>query len=286
MHNTSGIRMRQHTLQAPCTFSGKGLHTGKPVTMRVLPAPAGTGIVFCRTDLGPEALVPARVACVTQARRSTTLSQGGVKVVTPEHLLSACYGLGVDNARVDLDAPEVPILDGSAKPYADAFLSCGLAEQDASRDWLVVTKPFVYEDARSDSRITFEPAETPSFEVTVDYHSEVLGVQDARFEAGTDYAREIAPCRTFCFFHEIELLLKLGLIKGGSLDNALVIDEPKGYLGGKTPFFPNEPARHKLLDLLGDFALAGKPILGRVTAWKPGHKVNTQALKQFLETTI
>ena len=278
--------MRQHTLQSPCTFSGKGLHSGSPVTMRVLPAPAGTGIVFCRTDLGPDAVLPARLAYVDKTRRSTSLSNGGVKVVTTEHLLSACYGLGLDNLRVELDAAEVPIFDGSAATFAEAFLSCGLVEQEAERDCLVVEKPFLYEDDRSDSWLRFEPAEAPSFSVTIDFHSEVVGVQQAVFDAQTDYAREIAPCRTFCFFHEIEFLLKLGLIKGGSLDNALVVDEPKGYLGGKTPFFENELARHKLLDLLGDFALVGRPILGRVTAYKPGHKVNTQALKHLLDKTL
>jgi len=253
--------------------------------MRVLPAPPGTGLLFHRTDLGPEAFLPAKAAYVGQTRRSTSLSRGGVKIVTPEHLLSAFYGLGVDNALVELDAVEVPILDGSAKPYADAFLACGLVEQDAEREFLVVKRPFVYEDSRSDARITIEPATAPSFEVTIDFRSQVVGVQQARFDASTDYAGQIAPCRTFCFFHEIELLLKLGLIKGGSLDNALVIEEPKGYLGGKKPYFSNEPARHKLLDLLGDFSLAGKPVLGKVTAYKPGHKVNTQALKLFLESS-
>lgn len=274
--------MKQHTLQAPCTFSGKGLHGGRPVTMRILPAPADTGILFHRTDLGPDALLPARVTYVSQTRRSTSLAAGGVKVATAEHLLSALYGMGVDNVRVELDASELPILDGSAKPYAEAFLSAGLVEQDAAREALVVEKTFVYEDTRSDARITIEPAAVPLFEVTVDYRSEVVGIQRASFQAGDDYAREIAPCRTFCFFHEVELLLKLGLIKGGTLDNALVVDEPKGYLGGKVPYFENELARHKLLDLLGDFSLAGRPILGKVTAYKPGHRVNTQALKRFL----
>lgn len=277
--------MKQHTLQSPCVFTGKGLHSGKAVSMRVLPAEAGTGIRFHRTDLGASAVLPARVEYVGQTRRSTSLSHDGVKVVTPEHLLSALYGLGVDNALVELDAAEVPILDGSAKPYAEAFAACGLAEQDAVREYLKVERTFVYEDRRSDSRIVIEPAESPLFELTIDFRSQVVGIQHARFSAETDdYARDIAPCRTFCFYHEIELLLKLGLIKGGSLDNALVVDEPRGYLGGKTLYFDNELARHKLLDLLGDFSLAGRPICGKITAYKPGHKVNTQALKQFLET--
>ena len=179
--------MKQHTLLVPTVFTGKGLHSGKPVTMRVLPAPAGAGIRFLRTDLDPGAFVDARVDLVAQTRRSTLLSQRGVTVLTPEHLLSALYGLGVDNALVELDAGEVPILDGSAKPFAEAFLSGGLAEQEAERGYIVVKKPFVYEDSRSDSRITIEPSVVPSFEVTIDFRSEVVGVQHAAFAEGEDW---------------------------------------------------------------------------------------------------
>lgn len=274
--------MKQHTLKSSLSFSGIGLHTGKPVQMRLSPAPVGFGICFNRTDLG--ASLPARLEHVGQTRRSTSLESRGVKVITPEHLLSALYGLGVDNALVDLDAPEVPILDGSAKPYTDAILETGLVEQDAERDCLVVDKPFHYEDRRSDSFISIEPFDGTCFDVTIDFNSRVVGVQRACFDLSADYAREIAPCRTFCFLQEIDLLLKFGLIKGGSLDNALVIDEPKGYVGDKKLYFDNELARHKLLDLMGDFSLLGRPFRGKVTAYKPGHKVNTQALKKFLET--
>ena len=274
--------MKQHTLKSSLSFSGIGLHTGKPVQMRLSPAPVGFGICFNRTDLG--ASLPACLEHVGQTRRSTSLESRGVKVITPEHLLSALYGLGVDNALVDLDAPEVPILDGSAKPYADAILKTGLVEQDAERDSLVVDKPFRYEDRRSDSYVSIEPFDGTCFDVTIDFNSRVVGVQRACFDLSADYAREIAPCRTFCFLQEIDLLLKFGLIKGGSLDNALVIDEPKGYVGDKKLYFDNELARHKLLDLMGDFSLLGRPFRGKVTAYKPGHKVNTQALKKFLET--
>jgi len=275
--------MKQHTLRNTLSFSGIGLHTGNPVTMRLSPAPVSFGIRFNRTDLGAS-VVPAQAEYVGQSRRSTSLTCRGVKVLTPEHLLSALYGMGVDNVLVDLDAEEVPILDGSAKPYTDAIAACGLVEQDAERDWLVVKEPFVYEDRRSDSRITIEPYDGMLFDVTIDFNSEVVGVQRAVFDDTTDYATEVAPCRTFCFFHEIELLMKLGLIRGGSLDNALVIEEPKGYLGNKKLYFENELARHKLLDLLGDFSLLGRPLRGKVTAYKPGHKVNTQAIKKFLES--
>jgi UDP-3-O-[3-hydroxymyristoyl] N-acetylglucosamine deacetylase/3-hydroxyacyl-[acyl-carrier-protein] dehydratase len=276
--------MKQHTLRTTLSFSGVGLHSGKAVTMQLSPAPAGFGIRFVRTDLPGHAVVEARVDLVGQSRRGTMLSDHGVKILTPEHLLSALSGMGVDNALVGLDAPEVPILDGSARPFAEAIRENGLVEQDAERAFLVIEKPFTYTDPRSGSRLSFEPADGTVFDVTIDFDSQVVGVQRFVYDGTVDYATQVAPCRTFCFLHEINWLQKLGLIRGGSLDNALVVDEPRGYYGGKELYFDNELARHKLLDLMGDLALAGRPIRGKVTAYKPGHKVNTQALKHFLET--
>lgn len=276
--------MKQHTLRSALTFSGTGLHTGKAVTMRLSPAPAGSGIRFVRTDLTVPAEVEARIGLVAQTRRGITLSSRGVQIRTPEHLLSALSGMGVDNVRVELDAAEVPILDGSALPYAAAIRESGLVEQDAEREFLVISKPFSFLDKRSGSRIDFEPSDETVFDVTIDFDSRLVGVQRAVCDASVDYATQIAPCRTFCFLREVRLLRRLGLIRGGSLDNALVIDDHKGYYGGKGPLFDNEPARHKLLDLMGDLSLLGRPIRGRVTAYKPGHKVNTQALKQLLES--
>lgn len=278
--------MKQHTLNSTYTFLGKGLHTGKPVTMQLLPAPEDYGIVFQRTDLGDDVLVHARVENVIQTRRCTTLSERGVKIITAEHLLSALSAMGVDNALVQIDAAEVPILDGSARPYVEAICEHGLIEQPAERRPIVVDKPFVYEDPRSGSRIAFEPAADFSVDVTIDFKSQVIGTQQAHWDRSVDYAREIAPCRTFCFRKEVRMLRFLGLIKGGSLDNALVVDEPRGYLGDPVLQFPDEPARHKLLDLLGDLALAGRPIQGHITAYKPGHKANTTALKLFLASMI
>lgn len=278
--------MRQHTLNSTYSFSGKGLHTGRPVTMQLLPAPADFGIVFQRTDLGSEVQVRASIENVIQTRRCTTLSERGVKIITAEHLLSAFSALGVDNALVQVDAAELPILDGSARPYVEAICTHGLMEQPAERKPVVVERPFVYEDPRSGSRIVFEPADGFRVDVTIDFKSKVIGVQHAHYDETVDYAREIAPCRTFCFRKEVLMLRLFGLIKGGSLDNALVVDEPRGFVGDPVLQFPDEPARHKLLDLLGDLALAGRPIQGRITAYKPGHKANTQALKQFLATTI
>ena len=274
--------MKQHTLKTACTFQGRGLHKGRPVNLAVLPAPAGHGIVFQRTDLCGEPCVPARIAQVGRTRRRTSLVAGRARVQTAEHLLSALYALGVDNALVRLDAPEVPILDGSARLFAEAFLAAGLEAQDAARHPIVVTKPFVYADTRSGSTLRIDPAEDFSVEVTVDYPSRVVGVQRARFDAGTDFAAQVAPARTFCFKKEVRMLRLTGLIRGGSLDNALVVDEPRGYVGDPVLYFDNEPARHKLLDLLGDLSLAGRPIRGKISAFKPGHRINTRALHHFL----
>ena len=278
--------MKQHTLNSTYTFEGRGLHTGRLVTMHLLPAPDDYGIVFQRTDLGSDVYVHAKVENVVQTRRSTTLGDRGVKIVTPEHLLSAFYGLGVDNALVQLDSAEVPILDGSARPYVDAVSEHGLMEQRSDRRYLEVAKPFVYEDSKSGSRISFEPFDGFEVDLTIDFKSKVIGKQTARYDISTDYATEIAPCRTFCFYREIMFLRLLGLIKGGSLENALVVDEPRGYVGNPELKFENEAARHKLLDLLGDLSLAGRPIKGRIIAYKPGHKANTNALKQFISESV
>ena len=278
--------MKQHTLRTVLSFTGKGLHTGRPVSMQLHPAPEGHGIVFRRSDLEGEPPVPALVRNVHKCRRSTALMADGVRIMTPEHLLSALSCLGVDNVLVRLDSEEVPILDGSARPYADAIKAAGLLEQDAPRKYIEVKRPFVFEDPRSGSRIAIDPYDGFAAEVTIDFKSKVIGVQEARYDDSTDYSLEIAPCRTFCFRREIFMLRLFGLIKGGSLDNALVVDEPRGYVGDPVLTWPNEPARHKLLDLLGDFSLAGAPLRGKITAYKPGHRINTLALRHFLETNI
>ncbi len=276
--------MKQHTLKAPCSFAGRGLHGGRPATMQVLPAPEGSGVSFVRTDIGPDAMVPALAGNVVRTRRGTTLSHQGVEVRTPEHLLSALSGMGIDNALVRLDAPEVPILDGCATTFAEAFRNAGIVEQQAEREMIELRSPFTYEDPESGSRLVFEPAAEPSFEVTIDFRSRVIGVQQASFSASGDYLREVAPCRTFCFLREVLPLWATGLIRGGSLGSSLVVSDSLGYVGKPELHFDNEPARHKLLDLMGDLSLAGRPVRGRITAYKPGHHVNTEALKQFLNS--
>ena len=279
--------MKQHTLLSSCTFTGSGLHSGKPVTMHMLPAPDDFGIVFQRTDLGNEIFVHADARNVSSARRSTCLSENGVKVCTTEHLLAALHCLDVDNVLIQLDAEELPILDGSAALYVKALQECGMAMQQTERCYRTVTRHAEYRDPKSGSCIQVDPCDSLVVDLTIDFKSPMVGVQQAVFDPTVDFATQIAPCRTFCFYREISILRKLGLIKGGSLENALVIDDRKmEYAGGKEPYFANEPARHKLLDLLGDFALAGLPVRGRITAYKPGHKINTDALKYFIAESV
>jgi len=276
--------MKQHTLKATYSFTGKGIHSGKRVTMTLLPAPEEYGIVFQRVDKAGEKFVKALACNVIRSRRSTCITENNVKIRTPEHILATLYGLGVDNALIQLDNVEVPIMDGSAKEFAEAIVRDGLIEQKEERRFYVPEKPFIYEDSKFGSRIVIMPADEPSFEVEIDFKSQVIGIQQCTFDGSTDFTSQIAPGRTFCFLKEIRTLSALGLIKGGSLDNALVIDEPDGYYGGTSPRFSNECARHKMLDLLGDFALAGRQIKGKVKVFKPGHRFNTNALKLFLET--
>lgn len=274
--------MKQHTLKSEISFEGKGLHTGRPVRMTIHPATENSGIRFTRTDLDGRSEVRVSVLNARDADRHTTLSENGVEIWTPEHLLSAFAGMGVDNALIEIDSVEVPILDGSAKPYADAIARTGLCCQESERKVLKIAGHLEYEDPANGSRIVFDPSDKCELHVTVDFSSKVLGVQDACYSSGEDYASEIAPARTFCFLSEIRPLLDMGLIKGGDLDNALVIDEPAGYYGNCKPYFENECARHKLLDLMGDLYLEGIPVQGKISAYKPGHKFNAKALQYLI----
>lgn len=292
--------MKQQTLINEYTFEGRGLHTGKYAHLTLKSAPAGSGIRFFRTDLGVE--VPALASKVTRTDRSTTISEGAVNVITVEHLLSALTGLGVDNARIEIDNEEVPILDGSAERYVRAIAPDGLQEQDAERVWLEFDEVFEVRDEKTGSWVRIEPADHLSFEVTVDFNSRVLGVQSARWEQNTDYAGQVAPCRTFVFFHELEFLAARGLVKGGDVDNAIVIVEhpvsgeqidamckffgqprldvtPNGYLSNIKLHFPNECGRHKLLDLIGDMRLMGGFPKAKISAYKPGHTINSLAAR-------
>ncbi len=298
---------KQHTLNESMTFSGKGLHSGVHVTMTVNPAPEETGIVFRRIDLDGQPTVPALCEYVTDTSRGTTIEKNGVRVSTIEHIMSALWTMGVDNAIIDIDAPETPIMDGSAKDYAETVKRIGLKEQTAERRYYEVTEKMVYTIPEKGVAIILYPDDEFSVSVHVDYNSKVIGNQYAVLIPGDDYATKIAPCRTFVFLHELEPLFKANLIKGGDLDNAIVVVENPvsdeqmehlkkifnkqdikitgGYLNNLQLRANNELARHKLLDLLGDLALLGIRIKGRVWATRPGHFANTEFMKQ-VHTTI
>ena len=270
--------------------------------MVINPAPADTGIRFRRTDISEGAYVDALAENVSNTARSTTISQGEASVSTIEHIMSALTGMGVDNALIDIDNVEVPILDGSAKPYIDAIWSDGFQEQDAPRRYVEISETIEIRNDEKGSVVRIEPAEEFSYDIMVDFNSRVLGVQNARWDSSVVYPEEIGTCRTFVFFHEIEFLFKNNLVKGGDVDNAIVIVEhpvteeqvsrmselfnvpalkvrEDGYLSNLVLRFPNECARHKLLDLIGDLRLAGGFLKARITAEKAGHGINTQAAK-------
>lgn len=289
----------QQTLINNYSFEGKGLHTGKVAKMTVCPAPVNTGIVFKRVDIGEEALVEALAENVSNTARSTTISKGEVSVSTIEHIMSALTGLGVDNAVIEIDNVEVPILDGSALPYIQAMWKDGLQVQDQPRKYVEVKETIEVVNEKG-SIVRIEPAEELSYEIKVDFNSRVLGVQTAKWDSSVEYAEEIGVCRTFVFFHELQFLFANNLVKGGDVDNAIVIVEhpvteeqvnqisqlfnvpalevrEDGYLSNLVLRFPNECSRHKLLDLIGDLRLAGGFLKAKVTAEKAGHGVNTAA---------
>ena len=296
--------MKQQTLKREYCFEGKGLHTGTYSHIRLKPMPAGSGIKFIRTDLGEE--IPALAEYVSNTARCTLISKGKASVSTVEHLMSAFAGLGVDNAIVEIDNAEVPILDGSARFYAQAICADGLVEQDAERRYHELKESIELRHEPTGSWVKIEPSDHFSVDVTVDFGSNVLGVQKAHWDESVDYASQIAVCRTFVFFHEVQYLASVGLVKGGDVDNAIVVVEkpvsqevvskmaeqighpgltvlPTGYLSNLTLNYPDECGRHKLLDLLGDIRLVGGYLRAHVTAYKPGHTINTDMAKAVQE---
>lgn len=294
--------MKQQTLTKCYSFEGKGLHSGKYATMTIKPAPENTGIVFKRTDIGRHAIVRAIAENVSNTDRSTVLTQDDITVRTVEHILSALTGLGVDNAIVEVDNIEIPILDGSARRYSILIGKDGLEEQNAERQYIEIPEEIEIKNEATGSYIKISPSKETSYNATVDFNSKVLGIQSAHWDPSMDYIKEIGPCRTFAFFHEIEYLFKNNLVKGGDVENAIVIVEhpvtpqqldnlsllfdtpklevtPGGYLSNLELRFPNECGRHKMLDLMGDLRLAGGFLKAEVTAYKPGHALNTSAAK-------
>lgn len=294
----------QKTLQEEVTLSGIGLHTGKEVKLTIKPAKENTGFVFVRTDLEGHPQVEADVNYVVATERGTTLEKLGVKITTCEHLLAALVGCDIDNAMLEMDASEPPILDGSSKYFVEAIESVGVVEQNIPREYLVVKEVLTYSDPATGSEITIIPSDTYEVTTMVDFGTKVLGTQNATLKNISEFKDEISSARTFSFLHELEMLLDHGLIKGGDISNAIVyVDKdltpetteklkkafgkdhvsirPNGILDNLNLNYPNEAARHKLLDVIGDLALAGVKIKGKVIANKPGHFVNTQFAKKL-----
>lgn len=276
------VAMREQTLKGPIEFSGVGLHTGQPASMRILPAPAGKGIVFRRLDLDNFEL-KADVGSVERVAYATTLMSRGVWISTVEHLLSALYALGVDNAVIELDNFEVPILDGSALPYADAIQQTGMVQLQTPRSYIRIEKPFVLKD--NNKSIAIYPSDSLSLEYEIGFPHPLIGHQKLEVRINAEnYRTLIAPARTFGFYHEVEALQAAGLVRGGSLENAIVLTET-GMLNETSLRYPDEFVRHKILDLLGDFALMGQQVLGRLTANRAGHALHTRFVAALLEST-
>ncbi len=295
---------KQRTIKKDVSLKGTGLHTGKDVKITFKPANENTGYTFRRTDIENQPEIKAIVDNVVGTSRSTVLQQNGASVATVEHVLSAIYGLGIDNLIIEIDGPETPILDGSSKIYVEKLIEAGIKEQNDNRKYFVVKNNISFTDSDTGTQITAYPAEELSLNVMIDYNSTVMGEQHASLVSLSEYQNEIAPCKTFVFLKELEVLLKNNQIKGGDLSNALVIVEKeftqkefdriadlfhkdhqkyhgRGILNEQDMTFPNEPARHKLLDLLGDMALVGMRVKGKIFASKPGHFSNIQFVKKI-----
>ena len=296
---------KQCTIKAPVKLKGVGLHTGELVNIEICPAPADHGYKFQRVDLPEQPIIKADVDLVVSTERGTTLESKGARVYTTEHVLAALYGCQVDNALIKIDGAEIPIMDGSSKPYVDAILSAGIEEQDAVREYFELNENIPWEDTEKGIEFLAIPDVNYRLTVMVDYQSPVLGTQHASMYHIGEFNKEIASCRTFVFLRELEYLATNNLIKGGDLDNAIVlvdrIDVSKdeltklakllgkenleisidsiGVLNSTKLQYENEPARHKLLDIVGDLALIGKPLKAHILAARPGHSGNVRFAK-------
>lgn len=296
--------VKQRTIEREVSLTGVGLHTGKEVTITFKPAPENYGYAFVRVDLEGSPVIEADATYVVNTQRGTNLEKRGVKIQTSEHVLAALVGMEVDNCMIELNASEPPIMDGSSKFFVEAIEKAGIVEQEAEREEYVVKEVISYTDEESGSEITVIPADSYQVTTMVDFGTKVLGTQNASLKKLKDFKKEISDSRTFSFLHELEMLLEHGLIKGGDLNNAIVyVDKelsdstmeklryafkkdkisvkPNGILDNLTLHHPNEAARHKLLDVVGDLALIGTRIRGKVIANKPGHFVNTQFAKKL-----
>jgi UDP-3-O-[3-hydroxymyristoyl] N-acetylglucosamine deacetylase/3-hydroxyacyl-[acyl-carrier-protein] dehydratase len=300
---------KQHTLGAAVSISGTGLHTGVKVDMSLKPANPGFGFKFQRIDLAGQPVINADCDLVTDTSRGTTLEENGAKVSTVEHILAALVGMGVDNCLIEINGPEIPIIDGSSEPFVEIIEEVGVLEQDAAKAWYTIDTNISHYDEKKRVEMTALPAIQYQITTLIDFNSPVLGTQHAGLKSMSEFKKEIAPCRTFCFLHELEMLLENNLVKGGDINNAIVVvDKPvteeemsrlakafgrkkievksEGYLNNLELRFPNEPARHKLLDVVGDLALIGYPIKAHIIANRPGHSSNVdfaRIIKQYIK---
>jgi UDP-3-O-[3-hydroxymyristoyl] N-acetylglucosamine deacetylase/3-hydroxyacyl-[acyl-carrier-protein] dehydratase len=291
--------MKQRTLSSSFTLKGKGLHTGLELVVTFNPAPVNHGYKIKRVDVEGQPVIDAIAENVVETTRGTVLGANDVKCSTVEHAFAALYAFGIDNVLVEVNGPEFPILDGSATPYVNKLKEIGVVEQEADKEWLIVSEPIEYTDEATGSHVAILPADDFALSVTIDFNSQLMPIQTATLRDINDFETEISSARTFVFVREIEILLSLGLIKGGDLDNAVVIYEREttqenmdklckltkaewhdakelGYIQHKPLVWENEPARHKLLDLIGDLSLVGKPIKGHIVATKPRHTINNK----------
>ena len=300
---------KQHTLIKSAGISGTGLHSGILADMKLLPANSGFGIYFQRVDLPDKPMIKADCDLVSDVSRGTTLESNGVKVSTVEHVLAALVGMGIDNCLIEINGPEIPIMDGSSSPFVEMIENAGVLEQEADKVWFNIDENIHFYDENKRVEMLAMPASEYSITTLIDFNSPVLGTQHAGLKRLSDFKKEIAPCRTFCFLHELETLLDNNLIKGGDVNNAIVVvDKPvngtemerlkkifkkdkievksEGYLNNLELRFPNEPARHKLLDVVGDLALIGYPIKAKIIANRPGHSTNidfAKKVKQYIK---
>ncbi len=300
---------KQHTLASSVSISGTGLHTGINVDMTLKPTSPGFGFQFQRIDLAGQPMIKADCDLVTDTSRGTTLEDHGAKISTVEHVLAALVGMGVDNCLIEINGPEVPIIDGSSEPFIEIIEDAKVLEQDAAKAWYSIDTNISHYDEKKRVEMVAMPAMEYKVTTLIDFNSPVLGTQHAGLKRMSDFKTEIAPCRTFCFLHELEMLLDNNLIKGGNINNAIVVVDKavtveemsrlakafkrekievksEGYLNNLELRFPNEPARHKLLDVIGDLALIGYPIKGHIIANRPGHSTNVdfaKKIKQYIK---
>ena len=295
---------KQKTISKAVTMSGKGLHTGVPVELTLKPAPEGHGIKFVRVDLPEKPVIRAWAEHVVDTSRGTTLEENGARIATVEHMMAALYGLEIDNILIEVNGPEMPIMDGSSTYFVKTLKEARIVDQTALKNYYVVQEKIVYSNEELGIDLIAYPDDHLSINVLIDYNSRILGNQYAVLDHVSDFEKEVSMCRTFVFFHELETLAKHNLIKGGDLDNAIIILEkpvsqeeldrvadlfkkphikvkPEGVLNNIDLHFPNEPARHKLLDVMGDLALIGYPLKGKVVATRPGHHANTQLARKI-----